>query len=140
LKTSKVKMFNYSDTNKIGIFLVLAGVICYFLSLVLIFDRSLAIIGNLSFIVGIYCLIGFVGTVGFFTKKGKLKGSVFFFGGFLVILMGLAIIGIPLQLYGLFVMFRSFLPYLFEWLMSMPGVGPALSLLTRKQQMVPEIL
>ncbi len=120
-------MFNYSDTNKIGIFLVLTGVICYILSLVLIFDRSLAIIGNLAFIVGIYCLIGFVGTLSFFTKKGKLKGSVLFFGGFFVILMGITILGIPLQLYGLFVMFRSFLPFLFDWAMSAPGVGPVLS-------------
>ncbi len=125
-------MFNYSDTNKIGLGLVFVGVVCYLFALLLFFDRSLSIMANLCFIAGIYCLIGLTQTIGFFTKKGKMKGSLFYFMGFFVIVFGIAIVGIPLQLYGLFLMFRSFLPYLFEWTMSMPVLGPALSFVIRE--------
>ena len=34
-------------------------------------------------------------------------------------------------MYGVFGMFKSFFPYIFEWVMSLPGIGPILSKLKR---------
>ena len=56
-------MFSISDGNKIGIILVLAGISAYILGLIMIFDWSLLLIGNLCFILGIISLIGIIGTL-----------------------------------------------------------------------------
>lgn len=119
-------MFSINDNNKIGIILVMAGISAYFLGLIFFFDRSLLLIGNLCFLIGIATLIGFFGAISFFTKKGKMKASLFFFLGFFVIIIRFSIIGCILQIYGLLSLFRSFIPHLFEWIMSVPGIGPAL--------------
>jgi len=89
-----------------------------------------------------------MGTVGFFLKKGckfinkfkicckfflrllgKIKGTSFFLGGFLVICIfrGFTFIGFGMQLYGIFVLFKSFIPFLYESACSMPFVGKYIS-------------
>ena len=126
----------FSDSNKIGMFLVLTGLSSYLLGLLLLFDRSLLLIGNLCFIVGIFVLVGLLGGLTFFTSKGKLAGSVYFFIGFTAITFKWAFVGALVQLIGLYGMFRSFLPFLFEYLMGVPVLGPFLSELTRVQPAV----
>lgn len=121
----------FNDNNKIGMFLVLSGVCSYFLGLILLFDRSLLLIGNICFVIGIFVLVGLWGGFTFFTSRGKLIGSFYFLIGFLVIMMKWSFIGGLIQLFGLYVMFKSFLPFLFEYLMSLPIIGPFLSKLNR---------
>lgn len=119
-------MFQIANGNKIGIFLLLAGLSSYSLGIILIFDRGLLLIGNICYIGGLISMIGTTGTVSFFTKRNKLRPSMFFFGGFFVLVMKMAFIGALLQIYGLFGHFYSFLPHLFEWFLSIPGIGPFL--------------
>lgn len=124
-------MFSFTDNNKIGLFLVLAGISAYIFGIILFFDRSLLLLGNVCFLMGLISLVGIFGTVSFFTKKGKLKASMIFFVGFFVLIIKFAIIGGLLQIYGLIGMFQSFFPHIFEWMMSLPGIGPFLSKLKR---------
>ena len=86
-------MFNFSDSNKIGIMLVIAGIVLYMMGLMFFFDRSLLLLGNILFLSGITTLVGVVGAMSFFTKRGKLRGSLFFFFGFFVLVMGFSILG-----------------------------------------------
>lgn len=123
----------FSDNNKLGMFLVLSGLCSYFIGLILLFDRSLLLIGNLCFVAGIFVLVGVLGGFSFFTSKGKFMGSLYFFIGFLIIVLKWSFIGGLVQIFGLYGMFKSFLPYLFEYLMSMPVIGPFLSKLKRIQ-------
>lgn len=124
-------MFNISDNRKIGMFLVLAGVTSYTMGVLLFFDRSLLMIGNLSFLTGIVSLIGVKGTIVFFTKKEKIKASGYYFGGFLIIILKFSFIGSLIQIWGLFCLFFSFFPYLFDWMLTLPGIGTFLSKITR---------
>lgn len=58
---------------------------------------------------GIVALIGLKSTVGFFTKKSKLMGSVFYFLGLFFIILGwylFTLLGFLTQMYGLFLLFR----------------------------------
>ena len=119
-------MFNITDNSKIGIFMVMAGLSSYSVGLLFFFDRSLLLLGNILFLVGIRMLIGFMGSVSFFVKRGKLKGSLFYFFGLFVIIIKFAFIGAILQLYGIFILFYSFFPHLFEWVLSVPLIGPFL--------------
>ncbi len=92
--------------------------------------------------IGLYFMVGFLGTIKFFILKkyqnwnmfiyyfalGKIKGTCFYFVGFVVILVfKFTLIGFLLQLYGLFSLFKSFFPLLFESLCSIPIIGPYFS-------------
>ena len=48
----------YDDSKKIGIGLVVIGLIFYFFGIMFLLDRSLLAIGNISFIMGLVTLIG----------------------------------------------------------------------------------
>ena len=59
---------------------------------------------------------------------GKIKGTAFFFGGFLIIVIfKLTFIGFFLQLYGLLVLFKSFFPFLYESACNLPIIGRYIS-------------
>lgn len=61
---------------------------------------------------------------------GKIKGSVLFFLGFFIILVvRQTLIGFVLQLWGLFLLFKSFLPFIYDSATKMPIIGRYLSIL-----------
>jgi Got1/Sft2-like family len=101
------------------------------LGIIFLFDRALIIMGNvtgllkvqLAFIVGLVLLIGFKSTIGFFTKKGKIKGSLVFFLGFVIIVARYPMVGFIVQLWGLFLLFKSFLPFIYDSATKLPIIG-----------------
>lgn len=122
---------------EIGMGFLMASVAMFMLGILFLFDRALIVLGNLSFMVGLVMLIGAKSTLGFFIKKGeaqfnaigKLKGSALFFSGFLVILLlRWTLVGFLLQLYGLFLLFKSFLPFVYDSATKMPVIGRYLSI------------
>ena len=123
----------FSDNNKIGMFLVTAGVCSFMTGIFFFFERSLLLLGDICFIVGICILLGVKGSLGFFMKKSKLIPSMIYLFGFFFLVMRWAFVGAIVQLYALFSMFKSFLPFIFEYLMSLPVIGPFLSKITRVQ-------
>ena len=119
----------YDDNKKIGIGLIVIGLVFYFLGLLFLLDRGFLAIGNLAFIMGLVIIVGPANTVAFFMRKTKMKGSACFFAGFLMIVIGwfgFTFFGFLLQLYGLFLLFRDFIKTIFKTLENMPVIGPVL--------------
>jgi hypothetical protein len=121
-------MFQPTDTQKIGIGLVGFGGFFLFLGVVLLFDKGLLAIGNILFLAGIAFIVGLDRTWRFFFQANKIKMSVFFFGGIFVVLLGWPIVGMILELYGFFQLFRGFFPFVVEFLRRVPGLGMILNL------------
>ena len=126
----------FSDNNKIGMFLVITGICSFTTGIFFFFERSLLLLGDICFIVGICMLLGPKGSLGFFTKKSKLIPSLIYLLGFFLLVVRWSFVGAVVQIYALFSMFRSFLPFIFEYLMSVPVIGPFLSKLIRVQPAV----
>ena len=119
----------YDDSKKIGVGLIVIGLVFYALGVILFLDRGFLCIGNLSFIMGLVALVGPKSTGSFFLRKGKVVGSAVFFGGFLLIVIGwflFTTLGFLLQMYGLFLLFRDFVRVLFSYAQTLPVIGPAI--------------
>ncbi|KFV71707.1 Vesicle transport protein GOT1A, partial [Dryobates pubescens] len=107
-----------------GLFFILFGILLYF-------DSVLLALGNLLFLSGLVFIIGFKRTFSFFFQRSKMKGSSFFLGGVIIVLMRWPLLGMLLEAYGFFNLFRSFFPVAFGFLGSMVNI-PLLSKLLQK--------
>jgi hypothetical protein len=123
------------------ILLVLSGIL-YFLGVILLFTRSFILLSNVF-----YCLLSFcffldfisslalleslsslVKKVNSICNQGKIKGSIVYFSGLLLIIVGFSFIGAVAQIGGFFLIFRSFLPDLYDFVCRTPMVGKYLSI------------
>ena len=78
----------YDDSKKIGVGLIIIGLVFYLLGILFFLDRGFLCIGNLAFIMGLVVVVGPQNTLGFFMRKGKVMGSAVFFAGFIMIVIG----------------------------------------------------
>lgn len=62
---------------------------------------------QILFVSGLSFVIGLERTFRFFFQRHKLKATSFFLGGVLVVLLGWPIVGVVLEIYGFFLLFRS---------------------------------
>lgn len=129
------------SNSEIGMFMMFLSIILYTIGVAIFFERILIIAGNvivrltqLCFLAGMYFFIGVQGSIWFFRKKGKvdnhlgkLRGSLLYFIGLGLILGHYTIIGSLVQLIGLFIIFRSFLPDIYDSFTRIPYVGKYLS-------------
>ena len=117
-------MLANDDSKKISIVLLGLSIAFYLLGIIFFFDRAIQIISNILFVVGMVQMIGKGATATFFMKPKNLKKSICFFGGFFIIaFLRYAFIGALVQIYSLFLQFKSFMPILWEWIFHIPGVG-----------------
>ncbi|XP_037592511.1 vesicle transport protein GOT1A-like [Cebus imitator] len=82
-----------------GIFFILFGTLLYFDSVLLAF-------GNLLFLTGLSLIIGLKKTFWFFFQRHKLKGTSFFLGGVVIVLLRWPLLGMFLEIYGFFSLFK----------------------------------
>ena len=78
---------------------------------------------------GIVALIGPQNTAGFFLKKSKMTGSIVYFVGLSMIILGwrfMTTLGFLMQMYGIFLLFKSFIKTIFAYLQTLPVIGPVL--------------
>lgn len=61
---------------------------------------------QILFVVGLAFVIGLERTFRFFFQKHKMKATSFFLGGVFVVLIGWPIVGVVLEFYGFFLLFR----------------------------------
>ncbi|NXA97527.1 GOT1A protein, partial [Melanocharis versteri] len=92
-----------------GLFFLLFGVLLYFDSVLLAF-------GNLLFLSGLVLVIGFWRTFTTFFQCSNLRGTSFFFGGLIMVLMRWPVLGMLLEAYGFISLFRSSFPVVFGFL------------------------
>lgn len=83
---------------------------------------------QLLFLAGVSMTIGPYPTVRFFLRPRNLRGSVFFFGGLVVVIFGWVIVGLLLEGYGFVLLFRGFLPTVLMFLKRVPYVGRVLDM------------
>lgn len=121
-------MLPITDYQKIGIGVTGFGLVFLFLGMMLFFDRGLLAIGNILFISGLALVIGLERTFRFFFQKHKLKGSAFFLGGIVVVLLGWPVVGMLVEIYGFILLFRGFFPVVVNFLRRVPVLGHILNL------------
>ncbi|XP_075469827.1 vesicle transport protein GOT1A [Ascaphus truei] len=107
-----------------GVFFVLFGVLLYFDSVLLAF-------GNVLFLSGLCLIIGLRRSCSFFFQKNKLRGSSFFLGGALLVLLRWPLLGMLCEGYGFINLFRGFFPLVFTFLTSLGNI-PLLTKLFQK--------
>lgn len=90
------------------------------LGVLFFFDKALLTIGNLTFVAGLTLVLGLSKVMRFFLKPDKLKGTLLYFGGLLIIILKSTIIGFLLQTFGLFYLFNSFLPNIVSYIKLSP--------------------
>merc|ERR1712050_392048 len=80
-------------------------------------------IGNILFICGLSFIIGLERTYRFFLQWRKVKGTLSFFGGILIVLFGWPVLGMMLETYGFVVLFSGFFPVVINFLQRIPVIG-----------------
>uniref|UniRef100_A0ABI7YYX5 Golgi transport 1A n=1 Tax=Felis catus TaxID=9685 RepID=A0ABI7YYX5_FELCA len=113
-------------TTGFGIFFILFGILLYFDSVLLAF-------GNLLFLTGLLLIIGLRKTFSFFFQRHKLKGTSFFLGGVVIVLLRWPLLGMFLETYGFLSLFKGFFPVVFGFLGNASDI-PFLSALFRRLQ------
>ncbi|GLD58929.1 golgi transport 1Bb [Lates japonicus] len=121
-------MISLTDSQKIGMGLTGFGVFFLFFGMMLFFDKALLAIGNILFVSGLSFVIGLERTFRFFFQRHKVKATSFFLGGVFVVLIGWPIIGVVLEIYGFFLLFRGFFPVAVGFIRRVPVLGSLLSL------------
>eukprot|EP01129_Flabellula_baltica_P004616 TRINITY_DN1619_c0_g1_i2.p1 TRINITY_DN1619_c0_g1~~TRINITY_DN1619_c0_g1_i2.p1 ORF type:complete len:138 (+),score=22.07 TRINITY_DN1619_c0_g1_i2:284-697(+) len=120
---------NYiSDAQKIGTILTGFGVLFTVLGVMLFFDRGFLAIGNISFLVGVTLIIGHRKLKKFFFQRKKIKGTICFLGGILLVLLGWTFIGLFIEIFGFVNLFGDFFPVIFSFLSTLPIIGNILQL------------
>ena len=75
---------------------------------------------------GVVALVGLKNAVSFFTRSSKIQGSMFFFAGFIIIMVGwwmFTLLGFVSQMWGIFLLLRSFLGTIMIYGQSLPIIG-----------------
>lgn len=118
----------FDDNQKVGMLMVGLGVLFLLLGTLLLFDSGLLAIGNVLFLVGLALMIGLMKCLAFFDPRrpGKLRGVVCFFGGVLLVLVRWPVVGMLIELIGIFEMFGTFLPMVVDVLRRVPYLGACL--------------
>ncbi|CAD7078370.1 unnamed protein product [Hermetia illucens] len=121
-------MIEISDTQKIGVGLAGFGIAFLFLGILLLFDKGLLAIGNILFLCGLACVIGVERTFRFFFQRHKVKATICFFGGIIVVLLGYPLVGMVIETYGFVLLFSGFFPVAINFLRRVPILGSFLNL------------
>ncbi|TFY65888.1 hypothetical protein EVG20_g5201 [Dentipellis fragilis] len=135
-----------TDMQKIGVALTTFGGLFMFLGVILFFDGALLALGNLLFLSGLFLIIGPQKTFYFFARKQKLRGTVCFLGGILLVFLKWPFFGVVLETFGFFNLFggstgdpmhndanlqyacSDFFPVILTFLRQLPFVGHFLNL------------
>ena len=81
---------------------------------------------QLLFLLGITLLIGFKKTLIFFKRPAKLRGTICFLGGIVLVLIKWPVVGMVVEVFGILNLFGNFFPIILSLLRNMPVIGPVL--------------
>eukprot|EP00808_Paulinella_micropora_P008886 g77606.t1 len=117
-----------SNNRKIALGMTGFGILFLFLGVLFFFDRPLLALGNVLFLAGTTLLIGPSKTLRFFASKTKIRGTVCLFTGVALVFVGWVIVGMVIEVFGIFNLFGNFFPIIVASLRRMPVVGNILNL------------
>jgi len=125
-----INLFNMwlTDAQKIGVALTTFGGLFMLLGVMLFFDGALLALGNILFVSGLTLIIGPQKTFYFFARKQKLRGTVCFIGGILLVFFKRPFIGMLIETFGFLNLFGDFFPVVITFLRQLPFIGTVLSL------------
>ncbi|XP_050620637.1 vesicle transport protein GOT1A isoform X2 [Macaca thibetana thibetana] len=126
-------MISITEWQKIGVGITGFGIFFILFGTLLYFDSVLLAFGNLLFLTGLSFIIGLRKTFQFFFQRHKLKGTSFFLGGVVVMLLRWPLLGMFLETYGFFSLFKGFFPVAFGFLGNVCNI-PFLGALFRRLQ------
>ncbi|GMG23411.1 unnamed protein product [Ambrosiozyma monospora] len=104
-----------------------AGCLLFLFGIVAFFDSALLAMGNILFIIGLVLIIGPSKTIYFFTRPQKVRGSLCFVFGILLILLKKPFFGFVIESFGILGLFGEFFATMVQFLRSIPVIGPILS-------------
>lgn len=117
-----------SDAQKIGVALTTFGGLFMMLGVALFFDGALLALGNILFVSGLTLIIGPTKTFYFFARKQKIRGTLCFIGGILLVFLKWPFIGMLIETFGFLNLFGDFFPVILTFLRQLPFIGHFLSL------------
>ncbi|KAI0073371.1 Got1-domain-containing protein [Panus rudis PR-1116 ss-1] len=117
-----------TDAQKIGVALTTFGVGFMLLGVMLFFDGALLALGNLLFLSGLTLIIGPHKTFYFFARKQKIRGTVCFFGGILLVFLKWPFVGMIVEVFGFLNLFGDFFPVILTFLRQLPFIGNVLNM------------
>ncbi|XP_028654933.1 vesicle transport protein GOT1A [Erpetoichthys calabaricus] len=115
-------MITITEFQKVGVGISAFGIFFILFGVLLYFDSVLLAFGNILFLSGLAVIIGLRRTLYFFFQRTKLKGSAFFLGGVLMVLLRWPVTGMMLETYGFVVLFKTFFPVAFGFLGSLGNI------------------
>ena len=117
-------LYDWSDMTKIGVFLTATGVFFMTLGVLFLLDSSLLTLGNLLFIAGVVLVMGLERCKVFFFAQHRLKATIPFVLGILLVMWGWCFIGLIIQGFGGLNLFGNFFPMVVRMMEMAPFVGP----------------
>ena len=117
-----------TDNQKIGVGLISLGLIFVLLGIAFFFDSALIAIGNLLFLVGLCFSIGLKRTLNLFTRRDRIRGTVCFVLGIILVLLRWGLFGIVLEGFGFLNLFGNCLPIVLTVGRQIPGLSIVLDL------------
>ncbi|KAK9374410.1 Got1/Sft2-like family-domain-containing protein [Lipomyces chichibuensis] len=116
-----------TDIQKIGVGLTAAGCFFLLLGVITLFDTALLAFGNILFLAGLVLVIGHQRTLYFFARRQKIRGTICFLLGIVLILCRRPITGFIIEFCGMMALFGDFFSVIVSFLRSLPFIGPVLS-------------
>jgi len=117
-----------TDRQKIGVGLTVFGSLFMLIGVILFFDRALLALGNILFVSGLTLIIGPQKTFYFFARKQKLRGTICFLGGIILVFCKWPFIGMLVETFGFLNLFGDFFPVVVTFLRQLPFIGTFLSM------------
>ncbi|KAN0022246.1 hypothetical protein ACTFIV_006416 [Dictyostelium citrinum] len=118
----------FTDQQKIGAMLSAMGLFFGFLGVLLFLDRNLLALGNLLLVSGIVLILGLQKTTKFFAQKKKIKGTILFFFGIIVLLVTRwTFVGMVIEIFGFVNLFGDAFPIVISILRKLPIIGNILN-------------
>ncbi|EGC39913.1 hypothetical protein DICPUDRAFT_74542 [Dictyostelium purpureum] len=118
----------FTDQQKIGAMLSAIGLFFGFLGVLLFLDRGLLALGNILLVSGIFLILGFNKTLNFFGQRKKIRGTILFFLGIIVLLATRwTFVGMLVELFGFVNLFGDAFPIIISILRKLPIIGNILN-------------
>lgn len=92
-----------------------------------LFDSAFLAMGNVLFMIGLMLIMGPYKTLYFFMRPQKLRGSICFLIGIILILLKHSFFGFIIETFGILGLFGEFFATMVQFLRTLPFIGPFLS-------------